>query len=168
MSTKRIEHFTETLARGELSPLDFMMMDMHRPMTDEEIEAVNPQALLDKSAGAVENNNGDAASVGAPHKEEPRRYSGPFVVYPDNVEVLDVNTSCELDVARVLQSAHDNGLSRVLVIGTREGDNELFVLCSDPDIAEANLLTDRAKLEILNSFADGRLREDPRGPKEQA
>lgn len=150
-----------------LGPTDFMMMDIHRPMTDEEIEEINPQALVDKSAGAVEDNDGEAESVGTPHEEEPRRYSGPFVVFPDNVEVLDVITSQRLEVDRVLQSAHHNNLSEVVVIGIRE-DGELFLLASDPDVGSANILCDRAKAEFLDAVKNARLREDPRGPKERA
>lgn len=150
MTTRRNkpESFTETLARGELSPLDFMMMDVHRPLTLVEIEEVCPEATVD-------------------HTEEPKRYNGPFVKYPENVEVLDVNTSHELAVERVLQSAHDNKLERVIVVGHTE-DGELYVLCSDPDIGESNLLLDRAKADLLHAINNNGTREDPRGPKSRA
>lgn len=163
MTTKRTDTLQERIDR--LVGTDFMMMDIHRPMTDAEIEEVNPQALVDKSAGTVENDDGSAAGVGASHEEEPKRYTGPFVVYPDNVEVLDVNTSHELEVNRVLQSAFDNELVSVVVIGQRE-DGSLYLLASDPDVGSANLLCDRAKAELLDAINTARLREDPRGPKE--
>lgn len=152
-----------------LSGFDFMMMDIHREMSDEEIEAVNPQALVDKSARPFKIVDRAEEGVGASHEEEQPepRYRGPFVEFPDNVEALDVNTSHALQVNRVLQSAFDSDLATVVVIGMQE-DGELFVLASDPDIGEANLLCDRAKKEFMDAISSARLREDPRGPKERA
>lgn len=151
--------------RKTLEPIDFMMMDVHRPMTDEEIDEINPQARLDKSAGPEPDDDSESAGVGASHENE--TYKGPFIVFPDNVAVLDVDTCHELDVDRVLQSAHDNKLARVLVIGEYE-DGELYVLASDPDAGIANLMCDRAKLEFLDAVRNNRTAEDPRGPKQKA
>jgi len=36
-----------------LDPADFMMMDVHRPMTDDEISEVAPQAVVDKTLKLV-------------------------------------------------------------------------------------------------------------------
>jgi len=132
----------------KLSELDFMMMDVHRPLTLIETEEVCPQAVVD-------------------HTDEHRPYNGPFVKYPENVEVLDVTTSHELEVERVLQSAHDNELECVVVVGQYDS-GELYLLCSDPDVGLANLLLDRAKAELLNAVANNTTREDPRGPKARA
>lgn len=132
----------------KLGELDFMMMDVHRPLTLVEVEEVCPQAVVDRT-------------------EEPRSYNGPFVKYPENVEVLDVDTSHELEIERVLQSAHDTKLESVIVVGQHE-DGELYLLCSDPDVGGNNLLLDRAKAEILNAITNNLTREDPRGPKSRA
>ena len=111
-----------------LEAADFMMMDVHRPMTDEEISAIHPQARLDKSARAFKIVDSEAESVDTPqstrcercfgplpcgkHPEE-KQYAGPFVNFPENVTVADVATTHELEVNRVLQSAYDNKLSQV-------------------------------------------------------
>lgn len=165
-----------------LEATDFMMMDVHRPMTDEEINAINPQARVDRSAWALKIVDSEAESVGPPqstrcdrcfgpipcdkHPEE-KLYAGPFVNFPENVTVADVATSHELEVNRVLQSAYDNKLSQVLVLGYRE-DGEFWILASDPDIAEVNLLCDLAKTYFMQVLNNRTATEDPRGPKEWA
>lgn len=165
----------------KLNELDFMMMDVHRPLTNEEIAEVNPEALVDKSARPLKIVDYQEEGVGASHTCEsttgdrcdicfgptPKRYAGPFVKYPDNVEVLDVNTSHELDVERVLQAAFDNKLDSVLVIGQCM-DGGLFFLCSDPALAEANLLCDLAKAEIMEAVKNNLIREKPVEPKDRA
>jgi hypothetical protein len=154
----------------KLDAIDFMMMDVHRQLTNEEISAINPQAGVDKSLRLVENDNSEAEGVGAPHEEErpeDRGYRGPFVNYPDNVAVADVATCHELDVNRVLQAAYDSGLSTVMVIGVHD-DGEVYVLCSDPDVAQANLLCDRAKMHFLDELKQGKLREATNDPKDRA
>ncbi len=146
MTTKRTDPLQDRI--DKLTGTDFMMMDIHRPLTLVEKQEVCPQAVVD-------------------HTEEPPRYSGPFVKYPENVEVLDVNTSHELEVERVLQSAYDNKLETVLVIGQRP-DGEIYFLCSDPALAEANLLCDLAKIKLMDAIKDNCIREDPRGPEDRA
>lgn len=144
---------------------DFMMMDVHRPMTDEEISSIHSQARLDKSLRAVPDVDRETPPVGEPHEEEPaedRRYDGPFVKFPDKVHVLDVSTSHELDVDRVLQSAYDNKLSSALVIGWNE--EGLWILCSEPAVAEAYLLAGLAQDFFLSAVKNRETAEDPRGP----
>lgn len=167
MTTKSLD---ERIA-AVLSANDFMMMDVHRPMTDEEIKAVHPQAIVDKSLRLVTNGDGEAPGMGAPHEDEQPeapRYKGPFVEFPDNVVGLDVCTSHELQVDRILQSAFDNNLASIMVIGIRDEDQELFVLASNPDIASAVLLTERAKMHFMDELKNSRLREAVVDPKEPA
>lgn len=138
MTTKKTDHLTAT---------DFMMMDIHRPMTDDEVNAIHPQAGVDKSFGAEENEHGPAEGVGAPHTP---RLLDPL---PDNVEILDVSTSHRLQVQRVLQSALDHELDDVMVVGWVD-EGPIFFLATDPSIGNAVYRLELAKQRLLAAVPD--------------
>ena len=132
-----------------LTATDFMMMDVHRPMTDEDINETNSQARLDKSARTTEDEQRDASGVGsAPEKK--LRVIDPL---PDNVVIADVATSHHLQVQRVLQAAHDRGLDDVMVVGWHD-DGEIYFLASDPSIGNAVYRLELAKQKLLSAVKD--------------
>ncbi len=129
----------------DLSSVDFMMMDVHRPLTKEDIDEVNPQACVDKSLG--EDAHREEESVGAPRKI---RLLDPL---PGNVEVLDVATSHRLRVAHVLQSALDHGLDDVIVVGWAD-DGPIYFLSTDPSIGNSVYRLELAKQRLLAAVPD--------------
>ena len=100
----------------KLSDLDFMMMDVHRPLLNEEIEAINPQARLDKSVGAVADEHSAPASVGPPYPYE--------LPLPENVELLNNYTKLDIPVEEILRDAYDAGLVELVVVGIDESGVE--------------------------------------------
>ena len=130
----------------KLSDIDFMMMDVHRPMTKDEIDEVNPQACVDKSVD--ENPHREDESVGEHHKK--LRLLDPL---PDNVELLDVATSHRLQVQRVLQSALDSELDDVMVVGWVD-DGPIFFLATDPSIGNSVYRLELAKARLLAAVSD--------------
>jgi hypothetical protein len=134
--------------RKVLNPIDFMVMDIHREMTDDEVGAIHPQAVVDKSIGAEQDQRSDAKEVGAPHPQ--LRLLDPL---PDNVELLDVSTSHRLQVQRVLQSSLDYGLDDVMVIGWVD-DGPIFFLATDPSIGNAVYRLELAKQRLLAAVPD--------------
>ena len=134
---------------------DFMMMDVHRPMTDEEIDEVNPQARVDKSLGLPDRDRdreceegvgGVPASAGEPAI----RLLDPL---PQNVELLNVPTSHRLQVQRVLQAALEHGLDDVMVVGWVD-DGPVFFLATDPSIGNAVYRLELAKQRLLQAVPD--------------
>lgn len=128
-----------------LTSIDFMMMDIHRELDEENI---HPQTSVDKSAGPQSEEHSDDPGVGVPYKEK-----RPFDPLPPNVELLDVSTSHRLQVNRVLQSAFDQDFDEVMVIGWHD-DGEVFFLASDPSIGNAVYRLRCAEMKLLNAVQD--------------
>ncbi len=72
----------------------------------------------------------------------------PFEPLPENVKVLKTITSLDLPVNRILQQAHDAGLSEVLVLGYTKDGKEYFA-ASVADGAENIWLMERAKHNMM-------------------
>lgn len=129
----------------KLSGIDFMMMDVHRELDEEDF---HPETLVDKSAGPQQEEHGDEAGVGVPHPKI--RLLDPL---PDNVVLADVSTSHKLQVQRVLQSALDRGHQDVMVIGWHP-DREIYFLSTDPSIANSIYKLELAKMKLLTAVED--------------
>ena len=136
----------------KLSELDFMMMDVHRPLLDEEINEVNPQARLDKSARASAIVDGIEASVGAPYPYE--------VPLPENVTVLPGVTSHDLTAQEILRNAFDANMTEMVICGIDE-DGKEHLLRTNADLAPAAFHLQRA-MHNLNRMHDSVLLEDGR------
>jgi hypothetical protein len=128
-----------------LTGIDFMMMDVHRELDEEN---VHPETLVDKSARSQNNEERIDQGVGVPHKKI--RLLDPL---PENVELLDVSTSHRLQIQRVLQSALNHELDEVMVIGWHD-DGEVFFLASDPSIGNAVYRLRCAEMKLLNAVQD--------------
>jgi hypothetical protein len=134
-----------TTENKTLNAIDFMMMDVHRELDEENF---HPETLLDKSARPQKEEHGDDTGVGVSHPKI--RLLDPL---PENVEVLDVSTSHKLQVQRVLQSALDWGLQEVMVIGWHD-NHEVYFLSSDPSIGNAIYRMELAKMKLLTAVKD--------------
>lgn len=128
-----------------LTSIDFMMMDIHRELDEENI---HPQTSVDKSAGPQSEEHSDDPGVGVPYKEK-----RPFDPLPPNVVELDVATSHEIQVNRVLQAAFDQGLDRIAIIGWRD-DDDIWFYASDPSIANNIYAMELAKMKLLAAVSD--------------
>jgi hypothetical protein len=153
MTKHRVEHFTETLAKGELSSLDFMMMDVQRPLTNDEINEINPQAALDKTIGSGEEVDGDAEDMGG----APSRCLTCFAPMPcvdhANVEHLNVVTTHDIEPTTILADAHGAGLKEVVIVGVLRDGTEYFA-SSVSDAAPAMYHLQRG-IYKLNRTVDG-------------
>jgi hypothetical protein len=132
----------------KLSDIDFMMMDLHRPLTNAEVEAINPQALVDHTAG--QDTGSEEEGVG-------ERCHACFGAMPcaahANVEPLNIITSNDVDPVRILAGAHNRGLEIVVVVGMTKDGNEYFA-SSAADAAESSWLLQRG-IHKLNKIVDG-------------
>lgn len=81
------------------------------------------------------------AKEGAPPK--------PFEDLGPNVTVLQVATSHDLPVERILQGAHEADLETCIIVGYDKNGEEYFS-SNVADGAEVNWCLDRAKLKLLN------------------
>jgi len=72
---------------------------------------------------------------------------------PENVEILDVCTSHRLQVQRVLQSALNQELDDVMVVGWKD-DGPIFFLATDPSIGNAVYRLELAKQRLLAAVTD--------------
>lgn len=134
-----------TMGNKTLTGIDFMMMDIHRQLDEED---VHPETMLDKSARPQQEEHSDEEGVGVSHPKI--RLLDPL---PKNVEVLDVATSHRLQIQRVLQTALDNNLDDVIVIGWRD-DGEIFLLNSDPSVGNSVYRLELAKMHLLKAVED--------------
>jgi len=66
----------------------------------------------------------------------------------DNVVFFSGATSNAYDPRLILEGALKVTFDRVVVVGI-DVDGQLFLSCSDPSLAECNLLLDRAKLDLM-------------------
>src|SRR6185503_18538514 len=84
---------TMTTKTPRLSATDFMMMDVHEPLSPEEINEINPQAAVDKTLGAEQDEVGaDEGVDSSPARCEFCFGPRPCPDHP-NVEPLSVVTS---------------------------------------------------------------------------
>jgi hypothetical protein len=154
----------------KLSDLDFMMMDVHRPMLDEEVNKINPQAVVDKSARPFQVIDGDAESVGTPYTGTRCDHCfGPMPCEKHaNVEHLPIVTSLDVSPTHILAKAHDAGLTEVVIVGMREDGREYFA-SSISDAAPAVYHLQRG-IYKLNKIVDGDYEgeDDEVGPKPAA
>ncbi len=111
---------------GVLNAKDFMMLDVHEPLTPKEINAINPQAAVDKSAGAVEDDVGDGEGVGSPSTRCDVCFAPMPCADHANVAQFDVVTSLDIDPVAVLAGAHNKGLAEVVIVGFTEDGQEYF------------------------------------------
>lgn len=137
----------------KLDASDFAAMDVHRPLTDEEIKEINPQALMDKSADP--RNDEDSAEEGV-DTPQPRCWAcfGPMPCEQHaNVEPLAIVTSHDLPPASMLAKAHNADLETVVIVGyTKEGSE--FFASSCADAAEGMYHLQRG-IYKLNKIVDG-------------
>ena len=130
-----------------LNPIDFVMMDVHRPMLNEEINEINPQARVDKSAGPVEDEHSASPEVGAsyPHEQS----------LPENVAELPVETSHDIPPETILRRAFDWKLDEMVVCGIDvEGNEYVLHTSTDPAICVWHL---QRAIHILNLRMDRRM-----------
>lgn len=112
----------------KLNAVHFMMLDVHEPLSSEEINSINPQAAVDKSAGVADDDEaGSDEDAGGP---PPSRCDVCFAPMPcadhANVAQIDVVTSLDIDPVAVLAGAHNVGLSEVVVVGFTDDGKEYF------------------------------------------
>lgn len=115
-----------TTTAPKLNAVHFMMMGVHEPLSSEEINSINPQAAVDKSAGVADDEAGSDEDAGGP----PSRCDVCFAPMPcaahANVAQIDVVTSLDIDPVAVLAGAHNVGLAEVVVVGFTEDGKEYF------------------------------------------
>ena len=141
-----------TTTTPRLNAVDFMMMDVHEPLTPEEINAIHPQAAVDKSAGAVEDSVGDGEGVGGP----PARCDVCFAPMPcadhSNVEILDAVTSLDISPVAVLAGARNANLEFVVIVGMNKDGSEYFA--SSVSDAAAGIYYLQRGIHKLNKIVD--------------
>lgn len=159
------------LSDATLQGLDFMMMDVHRPLTNAEIKEVNPQAAVDKSAGPrIKIVDSDEAGLGASHTCEAKPGStrcdvcfGPMPCEQHaNIEHLKTVTSLDISATSILARAHDAGLTEVVIVGMREDGREYFA--SNISDAAATMYHLQRGIYKLNQVVDGEYEDDNIGP----
>jgi hypothetical protein len=132
-----------------LTAKDFMAMDVHRPLTDDEINATQ---AVDKTIGAGEEELSDAPSVDSSVARcefcfGPR----PCPQHP-NVEPLSVVTSHDMPATAVLAGAHSADLACVVVVGLTKDGHEYFA-STNSDAAESMYHLQRG-IHKLNCIVD--------------
>lgn len=117
-----------TTTTPKLNAIHFMMLDVHEPLSSEEINSINPQAAVDKSAGVADDD--EAGSDGDAGGPPPPRCDVCFAPMPcadhANVAQIDVTTSLDIDPVAVLAGAHNVGLAEVVIVGFTEDGKEYF------------------------------------------
>lgn len=139
-----------------------MMMDVHEPLSSEEINSINPQAAVDKSAGAVEDDVSYGESVGGP----PTCCETCFAPTPcsahANVAHFNVVTSFDIDPVSILAAAHNKGLVEVVVVGfTEEGEEYFASSISDAGQSMYHLQRGIYKLNKIMDQEEHERREGP-------
>jgi len=121
-----------TTKTPKLSAKDFMAMDVHEPLSTEEINEINPQAAVDKTIGAEQDEVSDDASV----DRTPARCWVCFKPMPceehANIEQLGGVTSHDIDPTYLIAAAHNADLETVVIVGMRKDGKEYFAAsCAD-------------------------------------
>jgi hypothetical protein len=114
----------------KLTDIDFMMMDVHRQLTRDEIDEIHPQASVDRSVEHVHEE-----AVDPPARCDFCFGPVPCAQHP-NVEVGDFATSNDISVRRILTAAYNRDLETVVVVGVGK-DGKEYLSCSAADIAES-------------------------------
>jgi hypothetical protein len=128
---------------------DFLENDIHRPLTTEEINEINPQAAVDKTLGAGEDEvSADTGVDRAYPHEEP---------LPENVTMLPTETSHDLPPETILRKAHDCKLTNMVICGEDEEGHE-YVMHTSTDPSQSIWTLQRA-LHILNLRYDRAMME---------
>lgn len=116
----------------KLTDIDFMMMDIHRHLTGEEVAEIHPQASVDRSIKHVHEE-----AVDAPPGPRCEFCFGPLpCAQHPNVEVGDFATSADISARRILAAAYNRDLEVVVVVGVTK-DGKEYLACSASDIAES-------------------------------
>lgn len=135
------------MATKKLEPIDFMKMDVHRPLTKEEIDEINPQACVDKSLG--EEPHRDGSGVGA-RDEKHYPHEHPL---PANVTILENLTRIDLTAEEILRDAYDAGMEKIVIVGIdKHGYERLFR--TSARIADANWLLQRGLHNLHKRYDD--------------
>lgn len=112
-----------TMGNKTLTSIDFMMMDVHRQLDEED---VHPETMLDKSARPQQEEHSDEEGVGVSHARCEFCFGPmPCADHP-NVEPLDAVTRLNLTPMHVLAQAHGAGLKQVVIVGELESGDEYF------------------------------------------
>lgn len=132
-----------------LTSTDFMNLDIHEPLSTEEINTINPQAAVDKTIGTGDNEVSEDTGVDRAYPyEEP---------LPDNVTHLPIETSHDLPPEHILRLAHDRKLTNMVICGEDdEGHEYVFHTSTDPS---QSLWTLQRALHILNLRYDRAMME---------
>lgn len=146
-----------------LNDIDFMMMDLHRPPANDEVEA-DPSAYVDKTIGAGEDVVSEDESVDSAPAKRCEVCFGPMPCEAHaNVAQWDGITSNSLDPATVLAGAHNADLESVVIVGMQKDGREYFA-SSDADAGISIYYLQRG-IHKLNRIVDGeeveRVRQDP-------
>jgi hypothetical protein len=136
----------------KLNSIDFMMMDVHRQLTDEELNEINPQAALDKTLGTEQEVVGDDESVAGASTRCEFCFGPMPCPQHSNVEPLDVVTSHNISATHVLAGAHNADLDVVVVVGFKKDGSEYFA-SSVSDAAESIYHLQRG-IHKLNKMVD--------------
>ena len=123
---------------------------LHRPLVKSEIDNIHPQAVVDKSE----------VPASFEHKMEVEPV---FEKFPENVQLLDVNTSHDIPPARCLQAAYEAGLVEVVIAGV-DKDGRMFLARSAADMATSVFHVQRAMHTLMQELDEIERTEIPSGP----
>lgn len=140
------------MSTRKLNGIDFMIMDVHRSLTNDEVEEINPQAAVDKSAGPFEDEHCVAAGVDTPYPYE--------VPLPDNVTIMPGVTTHDLSTEEVMRAAFNADLTEMVIVGIDEEGHE-HIFRTNADLAPAMFHLQRG-MHNLNRMHDGLLLEEDR------
>jgi len=139
-----------------LNSIDFMMMDVHRELDEEN---VHPETLVDKSAGAEQAPDYNDPGVGVSHARCEFCFGPmPCVDHP-NVEPLDTITKLNLNPMHILAQAHGAGLKQVVVVGELEDGSEFFS-SSVADAAQSMYHLQRGIFRLNQIIDSGGIKND--------
>ncbi len=143
-----------------LNAIDFMMMDVHRQLDEENVD---PETLVDKSAGAEPEEHSEDQGVGVSHARCEFCFGPlPCADHP-NVEPLDTITRLDLNPMHVLAQAHGAGLKQVVIVGEREDGSEYFA-SSVADGAQSMYHLQRGIYKLNRIIDSGGKRDDDKDP----
>lgn len=112
-----------TEIKRHLNPIDFMMMDVHRELDEENF---HPQTVVDKSSGPQPEEHSEDQGVGVSHARCEFCFSPlPCEAHP-NVQPLDTITRLDLSPLHIIAQAHGAGLKQVVIVGELEDGSEFF------------------------------------------
>jgi hypothetical protein len=146
----------------KLTATDFMMMDVHEPLSTQEINQINPQAAVDKTLGAVEDHVRDDESVGSTGERCEVCFAPTPCADHANVAQFNVVTSLDIDPVAILAGAHNKGLAEVVIVGfTDEGEEYFASSISDAGQSMYHLQRGIYKLNKILDQEEHERREGP-------